>query len=122
MDINNKKLIVGFSEVTIKEENASFKKDNLTDCYGQFLQRENSIQINANLEPHDKLNTLIHEILHSCVYVSGLNQKGAPLEEDSSEEIVVNNLANIFHTVLRDNPWLVRFINEYIPKTKTKEK
>ena len=44
MDINNKKLIVGFSEVTIKEENASFKKDNLTDCYGQFLQRENSDQ------------------------------------------------------------------------------
>ena len=58
MDVHNKKLRVGFQDLTIKVENPDFKKDNLTDCYGQYLQRENSIQINAGLETHDLLNTV----------------------------------------------------------------
>ena len=122
MDIDNKKLRVGFQDLIIKVENPDFKKDNLTDCYGQYLQRENAIQINAGLEPHDLLNTVIHEIFHACVYVSGLTQKDNPLADDDKEETVVNNLANIYHTVIRDNPWLLKFMQEAITKTKTKEK
>jgi len=122
MDIDNKKLRVGFQDLIIKVENPDFKKDNLTDCYGQYLQRENAIQINAGLEPHDLLNTVIHEIFHACVYVSGLTQKDNPLADDEKEETVVNNLANIYHTVIRDNPWLLKYMQEAITKTKTKEK
>ena len=94
----------------------------MTDTYGQYLYRENKIEIQPNLNKVDEANTLIHEILHAGVWISSLNQVGQPLELDTNEELVINNLANIFHTVLRDNPWLVRFINEYIPKQKTKEK
>ena len=122
MELHNKKLRVGFSDLTIKVESPSFAKDNLTDCYGQYLQRENTIQINTGLETHDLLNTVIHEIFHSCCYVSGLTQKENPLADDDKEETVVNNLANTFHIVLRDNPWLLTFIKEAINKTKTKEK
>ena len=122
MNIHNKTLRVGYSDLTIKIEAPNFKKDNLTDCYGQYLSRENSIQINAGLETHDLLNTVIHEILHACCFVSGLTQKESPLDNDEKEEIVVNNLANIFHTVLRDNPWLLRFIQEAVNKTQPKEK
>ena len=121
MDVHNKKLRVGFQDLTIKVENPDFKKDNLTDCYGQYLQRENSIQINAGLETHDLLNTVIHEILHACCYVSGLTQKESPLDSEEKEETVVNNLANTFHIVLRDNPWLLKFIQEAINKTKNKD-
>jgi hypothetical protein len=122
MELNNKKLRVGFQDLTIKIESPDFKKDNLTDCYGQYLQRENTIQINAGLENHDLLNTIIHEIFHACVYVSGLTQKENPLADDDKEETVVNNLSNIYHTVLRDNPWLLAFMKEALNKTKTKEK
>ncbi len=122
MELDNKKLRVGFQDLTLKVENSSFTKDNLTDCYGQYIQRENAIQINAGLETHDLLNTVIHEIFHACAYVSGLTQKDNPLSDDDKEETVVNNLANTFHIVLRDNPWLVKFIQEAITKTKTKEK
>ena len=122
MELDNKKLRVGFQDLTIKIESPDFKKDNLTDCYGQYLQRENAIQINAGLETHDLLNTVIHEIFHSCVYVSGLTQKDNPLADDEKEETVVNNLANTFHVVIRDNPWLLKFMQEAVNKTKTKEK
>tara|TARA_R110001592_G_scaffold187896_2_gene432844 strand:- start:1802 stop:2182 length:381 start_codon:yes stop_codon:yes gene_type:complete len=122
MELKNKKLRVGFQDLIIKVESPSFTKDNLTDCYGQYIQRENAIQINEGLEPHDLLNTVIHEVFHACTYVSGLTQKDNPLSDDDKEETVVNNLANTFHVVLRDNPWLIKFIQEAITKPKTKEK
>ena len=122
MDIDGKKLRVGFQDLTIEIKDADFRTDNLTDCYGHYLQRENKIQINTNLEQHDLLNTLIHEILHACCYVGGLTAKSNPLSDEDKEEVVTNTLANQLHIVLRDNPWLLKFIQESISKTKNKEK
>ena len=45
MDIDGKKLRVGFQDLTIELKDADFRTDNLTDCYGHYLQRENKIQI-----------------------------------------------------------------------------
>ena len=122
MDIDGKKLRVGFQDLTIEIKDADFRTDNLTDCYGHYLQRENKIQINTNLEQHDLLNTIIHEILHACCYVGGLTTKSNPLSDEDKEEVVTNTLANQIHIVLRDNPWLIKFIQESLSKTKHKEK
>ena len=122
MDIDGKKLRVGFQDLTIEIKDADFRTDNLTDCYGHYLQRENKIQINTNLEQHDILNTVIHEILHACCYVGGLTTKSNPLSDEDKEEVVTNTLANQIHIVLRDNPWLIKFIQESLSKTKHKEK
>ena len=122
MDIDGKKLRIGFQDLTIEIKDADFRTDNLTDCYGHYLQRENKIQINTNLEQHDLLNTVIHEILHACCYVGGLTTKSNPLSDEDKEEIVTNTLANQIHIVLRDNPWLLKFIQESLSKTKHKEK
>ena len=122
MDIDGKKLRIGFQDLTIEIKDADFRTDNLTDCYGHYLQRENKIQINTNLEQHDLLNTLIHEILHACCYVGGLTTKSNPLSDEDKEEVVTNTLANQIHIVLRDNPWLLKFIQESLSKTKHKEK
>jgi Zn-dependent peptidase ImmA (M78 family) len=122
MDIDGKKLRVGFQDLTIELKDADFRTDNLTDCYGHYLQRENKIQINTNLEQHDLLNTVIHEILHACCYVGGLTTKSNPLSDEDKEEVVTNTLANQIHIVLRDNPWLLKFIQESLSKTKHKEK
>ena len=122
MDIDGKKLRVGFQDLTIEIRDADFRTDNLTDCYGHYLQRENKIQINTNLEQHDLLNTVIHEILHACCYVGGLTTKSNPLSDEDKEEVVTNTLANQIHIVLRDNPWLIKFIQESLSKTKHKEK
>ena len=122
MDIDGKKLRVGFQDLTIEIRDADFRTANLTDCYGHYLQRENKIQINTNLEQHDLLNTVIHEILHACCYVGGLTAKSSALSDEDKEEVVTNTLANQIHIVLRDNPWLLKFIQESLSKTKTKEK
>ena len=122
MDIDGKKLRVGFQDLTIEIKDADFRTDNLTDCYGHYLQRENKIQINTNLEQHDLLNTVIHEVLHACSYVGGLTTKSNPLSDEDKEEVVTNTLANQIHIVLRDNPWLIKFIQESLSKTKHKEK
>ena len=122
MDIDGKKLRVGFQDLTIELKDADFRTDNLTDCYGHYLQRENKIQINTNLEQHDLLNTVIHEVLHACCYVGGLTTKSNPLSDEDKEEVVTNTLANQIHIVLRDNPWLLKFIQESLLKTKHKEK
>ena len=116
MDIDGKKLRVGFQDLTIELKDADFRTDNLTDCYGHYLQRENKIQINTNLEQHDLLNTVIHEILHACCYVGGLTTKSNPLSDEDKEEVVTNTLANQIHIVLRDNPWLLKFIQESLSK------
>ena len=122
MDIDGKKLRVGFQDLTIELKDADFRTDNLTDCYGHYLQRENKIQINTNLEQHDLLNTVIHEVLHACCYVGWLTTKSNPLSDEDKEEVVTNTLANQIHIVLRDNPWLLKFIQESLSKTKHKEK
>ena len=122
MDIDGKILRVGFQDLTIEIKDADFRTDNLTDCYGHYLQRENKIQINTNLEQHDLLNTVIHEVLHACCYVGGLTTKSNPLSDEDKEEVVTNTLANQIHIVLRDNPWLLKFIQESLSKTKHKEK
>ena len=122
MDIDGKKLRVVFQDLTIEIKDADFRTDNLTDCYGHYLQRENKIQINTNLEQHDLLNTVIHEVLHACCYVGGLTTKSNPLSDEDKEEVVTNTLANQIHIVLRDNPWLLKFIQESLSKTKHKEK
>ena len=122
MDLDGKKLRVGFQDLTIEIKDADFRTDNLTDCYGHYLQRENKIQINTNLEQHDLLNTVIHEVLHACCYVGGLTTKSNPLSDEDKEEVVTNTLANQIHIVLRDNPWLLKFIQESLSKTKHKEK
>ena len=42
--------------------------------------------------------------------------------DEDKEEVVTNTLANQIHIVLRDNPWLLKFIQESLSKTKNKEK
>ena len=96
MDINGKKLRVGFQYLNIEIKDADFRTDNLTDCYGHYLQRENKIQINTNLEPHDLLNTVIHECLHACAYVGGLTTKSS-LGVSSA----MINISNLFHQPLK---------------------
>ena len=87
MDVDGKKLRVGFQDLTIEVRDADFRTDNLTDCYGHYLQRENKIQINKNLEPHDLLNTVLHECLHACCYVGGLTTKSNPLSDEDKEKL-----------------------------------
>ena len=112
MDIDNKTLRIGYSTVTIKKQAGQFTKDNMTDNYGQYLPRESKIEIQPDLTNVDEANTLIHEILHACTWVSSLNQTGPPLDATKDEELVVNSLANNLVQVFIDNKWLLPYLTD----------
>ena len=108
----NKKLKIGYMTINVKHQSHDFKKDNMADSYGQWLSRENKIEIQPNLTNVDEANSIIHEILHVSNWVTSLNQKGQPLECEKNEEIVVNNSANTLTQVFIDNKWLLPYLIE----------
>ena len=110
MEIDNKKITVGYSTITIKKQQGQFIKDNMTDTYGQYLPREHAIEIQPNLINIDEANTLLHELLHACVWTASLSQQDQPLCEGNKEELVVNSLANSLTQVFRDNEWILPYL------------
>tara|TARA_R110002020_G_scaffold208419_1_gene414141 strand:- start:51 stop:404 length:354 start_codon:yes stop_codon:yes gene_type:complete len=111
-DINNKQIRVGYSTITIKKQAPQFHKDNMSDSYGQYLSRENKIEIQPDLSDVDEANTLLHEILHASVWVSSLCQSGQPLQQNNDEELVVNSLTNNLTQVFIDNKWLLTYLKD----------
>ena len=118
-NILDKKVVkVGYSDIIINLTPPNFKKDNMADCYGQYLQKENKIEIQPELEKIDEANVLLHEVLHAIAYVSGETNDGGRLSESTNEEAVVNNFTNHLIQVFRDNHWLLSyFINNLLDKT-----
>ena len=117
-NIDNKKIKVGYSTITIKKQSPQFIKDNMSDNYGQYLSRENRIEIQPDLSNIDEVNTLLHEILHASVWVCSLTQSGQPLEESKDEELVINSLTNSLTQIFIDNEWLLPYLTEKLKKHK----
>ena len=101
------KVKVGYKDIKIKYVRPDYKKWEMTDCFGEYDYRQNVIHIQHDLCGQERANTIIHEIMHAAVQVSGLNQEKAALEKDEHEEAVVNQLTNVMMGVFRDNDWLV---------------
>ena len=101
---------IGYSIIDIKKQSPQFTKDNMTSNYGQYLSRENKIEIQPGLSDIDEANVLLHEILHVSVWIGSLSQSGQPLEESKDEELVVNSLTNTLTQVLIDNKWVLEYL------------
>jgi hypothetical protein len=114
MDIDNKKIKVGYTTIDIKLQAPQFTKNNMTTNYAQYTSRENLIEIQPMLDDVDEANALIHEILHGIVWVSSLSQDGQPLEDENEEEVVVNSITNNLIQVFRDNGWLLDYLKQKV--------
>ena len=102
------KIRIGYQDIIIEREKASFSKP--TDSYGEYDHRKNSITIQSELSSLDEANTLIHEILHGISYIYSLTVSGQPLDTDSKEEVVINQITNGLIQVFRGNPWLSDYL------------
>ena len=111
------KVKVGYKDIKIKYVRPDYKKWEMTDCFGEYDYRQNVIHIQHDLCGQERANTIIHEIMHAAVQVSGLNQEKAALEKDEHEEAVVNQLTNVMMGVFRDNPWIVEMLKNDLDKT-----
>jgi len=108
---------VGYKDIKIKYVRPDYKKWEMTDCLGEYDYRQNVISIQHDLCGQERANTIIHEIMHAAVSVSGLNQEKAALEKDEHEEAVVNQLTNVMMGVFRDNDWIVEMLKNDLNKT-----
>ena len=92
--------------IKIGYKNYKFKKidTNFSDAHGQFLSREGLIGLSEE-DNISHVNTLLHEVLHAIIYQWGL-------EVGDKEEHIVNVLANATTTVLVDNPWLTKYLED----------
>mgnify|MGYP003137272492 FL=1 len=102
---------IGFADIKIERVAPSFRKSN-TDYFGQYLSRENKIEIQKEVDGIDYATTLLHEILHAVIYLSSLNADGGCLKEEDNEEQVVNSITNYLMGVFRDNPKVLEIIKE----------
>ena len=110
--INKQNIKVGYQDIELQVTTPDFKKDVLTDCYGQYIQRENVIQIQSDLTKLDEVNTVLHELFHAIAYISGETGDGGVLQGDSKEERLINSFTNYFVQVLRDNKWLLPYLQK----------
>ena len=105
---------VGYKTIKIKYVNPNFIMDDMTESYGEYRAREGVIYIQDALVGQERCNTTWHEILHSVVYIAGLNHANGPLKEDDAEELVVNQISNFMMGVYRDNPWLLDMLKKHL--------
>jgi len=80
-------------------------------CLGHFSSAEMVIRISIDLPEIQVINTLLHEVLHSCYYVAGL-------EDTDEEERIITCLANQYLQVIIDNPAYNKAINSCSKKEK----
>ena len=106
------KVKVGYQNIDIVHEKASFSKP--SDSYGEFDHRKNSISIQEDLTKIDYACTLLHEILHAVVYYNSLTQSGQPLDNENKEEIGVNSITNGLMAVFKDNPKILKELEQHI--------
>jgi hypothetical protein len=107
------KIKIGWKDVKIKYVDPTFAKNN-TDFYGQYLSRTSTIEVQKELKDSDLANTVLHEVIHACIYNSSLNAEGGALVDGKDEEQVVNSMTNQLMMVFKDNPWFLDFLKENI--------
>lgn len=104
---------VGYRTIELARTSMDFKTDNMSDCYGQYLDRQSKIEIQPGLSPVEEANTVLHEIMHCIFKTIGETNEGMALADGTVEERVVLNATNMLMTTLFiDNPQLLIFLSK----------
>ena len=109
--LNGQKISLNFIDVDITVVKPDFPNANMCEEYGQYHRRKNLIEIQENLSDIDESNTVIHELMHLIAYASGEVTAGA-LTDETVEERIVNSFANLLISMLRQNPWLLHYLQD----------
>ena len=112
---------VGYRIIDIVYATPDFRDDNMTDCYGQYLDRQSKIEIQPGLKPEEEANTIIHELLHCIFKTIGETNEGMALSDGTTEERVVLNTANAIQPLFfMDNPKLLVYITKLLSSSTSK--
>ncbi len=115
--LHNRILKVGYRDIVIQVVTPDFITENISSSdYGQFLPKQNKIEIHAQQNPLDEVNTILHELLHVIINDIGETQKGGVLADDETEEKFTYNAANYLSQVFRDNSWLLDYLQAQLKR------
>jgi hypothetical protein len=96
----NNKIKVGPVTYDVK-----FLPAQVKDKYGLCMYNKKIIYLNRNMHHSTASDTLLHEVLHAIWHEASIEQ--APIVE---QEFIVNTTSTWLTMVLKDNPWLAKFI------------
>ena len=103
MDKKKDKILnVGSRDILLRFIEPNFVDDNLCDCYGQWIERKNEIQVQKILETPDLEKTILHELLHCFVSESKLGQN--ILSDEKDEELLVSHMETQIYQFFKNNP------------------
>lgn len=80
------------------------------ECRGQTDADQLQIILNSKLPTSMVRETVLHELLHACLDVQGVNVGDKPLLDDDEHERLVRGLSPILLDVLRRNRDLAAFL------------
>ena len=90
-----KKIKLGGCTVEIKH----LSTDQMNEKEGEFNYEKQTIHVRNHMDEGRKEQVFVHELLHAMTDFTGL----ADTLESEQEEDIVNRLAPILHTFLKDN-------------------
>lgn len=96
---------LGYQDITITEV------DSIDNTQGSYDNESHEIKIKSGIGHREQLNTVLHEILHACVYCYGLKSE---FKDDDSEEKIVNALGNALTEIVVRNKGLMDFIGKSV--------
>jgi hypothetical protein len=92
-------------------EKLSAQRASGKDCFGEFSACEGQIALQLDMPSAVKAaETLLHEAGHAIYAICAL-------AEDDKEERIVSVFATGWAQVLRDNPWLLRWLERSLPRS-----
>tara|TARA_R110002153_G_scaffold160917_9_gene313327 strand:+ start:4860 stop:5231 length:372 start_codon:yes stop_codon:yes gene_type:complete len=107
-------LNIGSRDVELEFIDPSFSEDKLCDCYGMWEQRLNKITIQKSLQTPELEKTILHELLHTFVSESKLDQN--ILSEDKDEENLISHFETQIYQFFKNNPEMVIVIFGHLIK------
>jgi Zn-dependent peptidase ImmA (M78 family) len=97
--IPKKLKIGGFIWKVIESKDISYEGN----CYGSTHFDSQTIYLNPDIPQQKKTETLLHEIIHACMWQCGLNRTFSIKDKEITEEDVVQPLSMILYQVFKDN-------------------
>jgi mannitol-specific phosphotransferase system IIBC component len=109
-----KKIKIGFEDIAINLINFETKDKKDDNVLGEYDSSNAKIDIQKEQNARSEANTLLHEIIHACVYQAGLSSQGNLLFKEKNEELIVNAISNSLSQVFRDNKWFLPYLQTHL--------
>lgn len=101
-----KRVRIGHAYFDVKTDPSTALDLAARDLAGESDGNRLALKVNTAYPVATQQETLLHEILHMCLYVTGTDTQ----LDDDVEERVIRPMAMALFGVLRDNPKLVTYL------------